>query len=111
MSTGIPAGLVDQIRARVGEWISPTGRASVRGTMAETGPVLATCEVWATVPGGPWGFVMDLPAGVGVTLLDMERAIITAGYTYPLTPEDQPVWHVEHSRTTTYTLDVNRPSA
>lgn len=109
MGTKIPVPLVDEIRARVGEWICPGGRTSVRVSLDGSGEALATCEVWAAAPGGRWTYIRDLPAGIGTSMLDLGRAICLAGYVYELTPEGRPAWQVDHGGTKTYTLDVNRP--
>lgn len=107
-TTAQPAELTAQIRSVVEEWHPGTCPVSFRVRLAGTGPALASCEVWSGDADVLWGHRADLQAGVGVTMLDLERALVAAGYIYRLTAAARPAWRFD-ANGAVYTLDITRP--
>jgi hypothetical protein len=42
-------------------------------------------------------------------MLDLERALVTAGYTYDLTPAARPAWRFDANGGGVYSLNIGRP--
>ncbi|GAB3162143.1 hypothetical protein GCM10027059_14150 [Myceligenerans halotolerans] len=108
-TTAPPVDLVRQVRAVVEEWHPRAHPLTVRVRLEGTGPALASCEVWTGVGEAPWDHRADLPAGVGATMLDLERAVVAAGYAYDLTPAARPAWRFDANGGGVYSLNIGRP--
>lgn len=100
--------LVEAVAVVVGEWILRGGVAALRVTLADTRSTLASCQVWAATPATAWMARATIDVA-GVTMGELERAVIAAGFTFPVTEESRPRWRVDRNRGTSYTLDVTRP--
>ncbi|GAB4084028.1 hypothetical protein GCM10028784_06580 [Myceligenerans cantabricum] len=107
--TAATADLVRQVRGLAHELHPRLYPVSVRVRLAGTGPALALCEVWTGDGDAMWVRRCDLPAAVGRTMLDLEGALIEAGYVFDLTEERRPKWRYDANGYGTYTLDITRP--
>ncbi|MCF4122065.1 hypothetical protein L1785_13865 [Antribacter sp. KLBMP9083] len=103
-----PAALVEQVRAPVEEWHPRLHPVSVRVRLDGTGPELSSCEVWTGDADTVWARRADLVAAAGHTMLDLERALVAAGYVYDLTPDGRPKYRFD-ANDRRYTLDITRP--
>ncbi|GAB3164915.1 hypothetical protein GCM10027059_21770 [Myceligenerans halotolerans] len=99
--------LVEAVSAVVGESMPPGGVVAVRVTLADTRSTLASCQVWAATSATTWRRRGEIDVD-GVSMPDLERAVVAAGFAFPLTEESRPKWRVDRNRGTTYTLDVTR---
>lgn len=104
-----PVELVRQVRALVEEWHPQTHPVAVRVRLDGNGPALATCEVWTPDAEVLWVHRADLPAAVGQTMLDLERAVVVAGYVYDLSGDGRPKWRYDANHGGVYSLDITRP--
>lgn len=102
------AGLTAQVQATVEELHPRTYPVSVRVRLAGTGPALAACEIWAADTTLRWTHRADVPAGIGATMLDLERSLVAAGYIYGLTHAARPAWRFD-ANGSVYTLDITQP--
>jgi len=105
----LPVELVEQVLALVEEWHPRTHPVAVRVRLAGAGPALASCEVWTGDGDALLAHRADLTAAVGRTMLDLERALVSVGYVYDLTPDGRPKYRFDANGGGIYTLDIVRP--
>ncbi|MCF4119965.1 hypothetical protein L1785_03140 [Antribacter sp. KLBMP9083] len=103
-----PVELLREVRALAEDLHPRLHPVSVRVRLSGSGPALASCEVWTGDGDALLAHRADLPAAVGATMLDLERALVIAGYVYDLTPDGRPKYRYDN-RGGLYTLDVTRP--
>ncbi|MBE1875540.1 hypothetical protein [Myceligenerans pegani] len=102
--------LVTAVSALVGGAMLPGGVVAVRVTLADTRSTLASCEAWVATSARTWMRRGEIDVD-GVSMPDLERALVAAGFAFPLTEESRPRWRVDRNNGTTYTLDVTRARA
>jgi hypothetical protein len=105
--TDSPTGtLVARVRA-LADGIHPrTYPMAARIRLRGTGPELASCEIWTGDADALWARRADLPAAVGHTLLDLERAFTAAGFAYGRTADSRARYRYDANDGGTYTLDL-----
>lgn len=101
--------LVEAVSTVVGGSMPPGGVVAVRVTLADTRSTLASCQAWVATSATMWRRRGEVDVD-GVSMPDLERAVVAAGFTFPLTKESRPRWRVDRNQGTTYTLDVTRPA-
>ncbi|MBL0887986.1 hypothetical protein [Myceligenerans indicum] len=99
--------LVQDVTAVVGEAMPPGGVVTVRVTLADTRSSLASCEVWVATSATSWASRGAIDVGAA-SMVDLERALVAAGFTFLLTADSRPRWRVDRNGGTTYALDVLR---
>ncbi|MBO0610742.1 hypothetical protein [Myceligenerans salitolerans] len=99
--------LVDAVATVVGGSLPPGGVVAVRVTLADTRSTLATCQAWVATSARTWTLRGEIDVA-GVSMPDLERAVVAAGLAFALTDESRPRWRVDRNHGTTYTLDVTR---
>ncbi|WP_125776182.1 hypothetical protein [Antribacter gilvus] len=109
MTAAPPVELLREVRHLAASLHPRLHPVSVRVRLAGTGPALASCEVWTGDGDAMIAHHANLPSAVGATMLDLERALVAAGYAYALTGDGRPKWRYDANRGGLYLLDVARP--
>jgi hypothetical protein len=108
MTTTPPVELVGEVQA-VADGLHPLVHPVVVRARRGADGLLTSCEIWTGDAYALWACRATLPAAVGLTLLDVEYAVVAAGYVYSETDDGRPRWRFDRNDGGVYALNVARP--